>query len=102
MVQWRRKTDRIGESGYYAEIGDIVEVVKGRKFPIGMKMVVAGVYNGYPKYVSPTYTAFAEDVIMFYDEGFKKAYISIDNVRIIATEHEGDEYKNVHEVEVLA
>ena len=102
MVQWRNKTDRIGEDGYYAQIGDIVEVVKGRKFPIGMKMVVAGRYSGYPKYVSSSFVAFAEDRIMFYDEGFKQAFISIKNVRIIATGHEGDEYKNVHEVEVLA
>ena len=42
MVKWGHSViaDRIGKSGYIAEVGDIVQVVKGRKYPLGMKMVV--------------------------------------------------------------
>ena len=101
-MEWGHEVNenRIGLCGAYAEVGDIVEVVKGRKFPIGMKMVVTNRacfnYNGYPGYRD-------DYKIEFYDEGFKKQYISEYNVKIIAqheSKKDNPEYVNVHRVEV--
>ena len=84
MVAWGHsvKADRIGECGLLAEVGDIVEVVKGRKYPIGMRMVVNGFYsyryhNGYG--VDPQ--------IVFGGEG-KLEKINAENVKIIAKTEE--------------
>lgn len=104
--------DRLGKSGRFAEVGDIVEVVKGRKFPIGMKMVVAG-FDAWCKYSygfdgphwGRAFQAFGDKQILFYGEGFKKYNINADNVEIVAIHEDKDwnpEYRNVHEVEVYA
>lgn len=111
MVAWGHKVheDRIGKDGYFAEVGDIVEVVKGRKFPVGMKMVVAGTGYAYRYYdgsiVGSTHDSYGKEHIMFYDEPNKKAYIDIENVRIIAKNEDREdnpEYRNVHSIEVCA
>ena len=95
---------RIGETGGWAEEGDIVEVVSGRKFPIGMKMVVAKVTNlrfwGGQWHYHNNGTPF----VFFYDEGLKLESIKGSYVKIVAlSEHRDrfkDEYANVHEMEL--
>ena len=95
---------RIGESGKFAEIGDIVEVVKGKKFPIGMKFVVADVvplrfYGGQYHYHKD-----GDIFLYFYDEGFKYERIDSYNTVIVAkTESREDnpEYDQVHLCEVM-
>lgn len=42
MVSNYEHVQRIGQDGYSAKIGDTVEVVKGRKYQKGTKMVVTG------------------------------------------------------------
>lgn len=93
--------NRIGESGRYAEIGDIVEVVKGRKFPIGMRMVVSGIQDGYC-YWESSHGRYAcacnGHEIVFVDEGFVFNSVHEDNVKIIAVREEKDKdplYANV-------
>lgn len=104
--------DRIGKNGWFAEEGDVVEVVKGRKFPIGMKFVVAEnklhyrVYNGSIIGQHNLYSR-SNEYLMFYDmtdRGIKEQYINADNVVIIAQDEDrkNPEYKNVHSVEVYA
>ena len=80
--------------GYYPYKGSIAEVVKGRKFPIGMKFAIADFYTTSIHYQTKCY-------IEFYDEGFKKVRIDGENVRIVAYDREDnpEEYKNVHYVE---
>lgn len=90
---------RVGCDGYSAEVGDIVKVVKGRKYPIGMKMVVADAgwrnYNGYPGYHD-------EWMLEFYDcNGIN--VISPANVVIVAQKENrksDPEYRDVHRIEV--
>ena len=81
--------------GYRPFIGCIAEVVKGRKFPIGMKFVITGFYT---KNLPHDVKCYLE----FYDEGFKKVSIDGENVKIVAHHREDnpEEYKNVHYVEV--
>ena len=40
-----KKSERIGQPGCYAKPGDIIEVIKGRKFPIGSKFTVKKSYE---------------------------------------------------------
>lgn len=96
--------DRIGKNGEYAKLGDIVEIVGGKKFPIGMKVPVAGFW-AWEKYVSGSFVAYGEHHIEFYDEGFKVARIPSKYVRIVAEVEDrldNPEYKNVHDVVVYA
>ena len=104
--------DRIGKNGWVAEEGDVVEVVKGRKFPIGMKFVVAEnklhyrYYNG--SIIGEQYNLYSNtEYLMFYDmtdRGIKEQYINAENVKIIAKneDRENPEYKSVHNVEIYA
>ena len=81
--------------GYTPFRGSIAEVVKGRKFPLGMKFVIVGFYTKKVNYYD------TKCYIEFYDEGFKKVTIDGENVRIVAYDREDnpEEYKNVHYVE---
>lgn len=81
--------------GYIPFRGSIAEVVKGKKFPIGMKFVIAGFHTKKVNYYD------TKCYIEFYDEGFKKVTIDGENVRIVAYDREDnpEEYKNVHYVE---
>ena len=81
--------------GYVPCKGCIAEVIKGRKFPIGMKFAVTGFYTRY-------YPNGTKCYLEFYDEGFRKTFIDGENVRIVAYDREENpvEYKNVHNVEV--
>ena len=101
----RMMKDRVGKSGIFAERGDIVEVVKGRKYPIGMRFVVAD-KSSYCKYqnIYNGFRAYADEQLVFYDEGFRKSYINSDNVVIVAQneDRENPEYDNVHMIEVSA
>lgn len=93
--------DRVGKCGMFAEVGDIVQVVKGRKYEKGLKFVVDDFasfnYNGYP--------GWHDDLrIVFYDYNGKN-YIDPMNVEIVAKNEDREfnpEYANVHSVEVLA
>jgi len=40
-----KKAERIGQPGCYAKPGDTIEVIKGRKFPIGSKFTVKKSYE---------------------------------------------------------
>ena len=93
---------RIGKDGSFAQMGDMVEVVKGRKFPIGMRMVVADFQDGYCYWQSsPNSGRYAcacnGREIVFMDEGFVLNSINDRNVRIVAVRGEGDQsvFENV-------
>ena len=93
--------NRVGKDGYVAEVGDVVQVVKGRKYPIGMKFVVADAgwfnFNGYPGYHD-------DWLLIFYDCDGRNV-ISPANVVIVAQKENrknDPEYKNVHNVEIYA
>lgn len=75
--------------------GCIAEVVKGRKFPIGMKFAVSGFYTKNTPVGTKCY-------LEFYDVGFRKVSIDGENVKIVAYDREDnpEEYRNVHNVEV--
>ena len=100
--------NRIGKSGLYAEIGDVVEVVKGRKYPVGMKMVVCD-FTAWCKYDTDnflyhsgrSFQAYGDKQIVFGGEG-KMEKINADNVKIIALteDRSNPEYRNVHKIEV--
>lgn len=100
-MEWGHKVNenRMGLSGYNAEIGDVVEVVKGRKYPVGMKMVVCGFQVWKPEYKSRGTVPGRQ--IVFGGEG-KLETISEDNVKIIAQTEDrtNPEYRNVHKIEV--
>lgn len=91
---------RLGKSGGYAKKGDMVMVVKGRKYPIGMRMVVDG-FDAYCKYTSydGRFSAYGQKQIVFGGEG-KMESISADNVIIIATDRQDPAYNNVHSIEL--
>ena len=95
--------DRLGESGWYAQKGDIVKVVRGRKFPIGMKFVVDD-YNTERFWAGSWHYHPSGDVFLyFYDEGFKQCRIDASYTVIVAMSEDrkdNPEYKNVHDVEV--
>lgn len=93
---------RIGMDGSYAQVGDIVEVVRGRKYPIGMRMVVADFQDGYCYWESSPFSGRYASAcngreIVFMDEGFVLNAINDRNVRIIAVRDEGDQsmFENV-------
>ena len=94
-----REKEVLGQNGYYAEPGDIVEVVKGRKYPIGMKMAVVCVRNyanDYSRGWKP------RDELFFGSENGYEA-IAPENVRIIAIKggsQNQEEYSDVHELAV--
>lgn len=102
-MEWSN-SNRLGMDGEYAEIGDIVEVVKGRKYPIGMKMVVNG-FDAWCKYASTSgrsFQAWGDKQIVFGGEG-KLESINAHNVKIIAkTEDRNGNplYRNVHAIEM--
>ena len=104
-MEWHTvEKNRLGKGGIYAEVGDIVEVVKGRKYPIGMRMVVDG-FDAWCKYASRDgrFCAYGDKQIVFGGEG-KMESINADNVKIIAqTEDRKDNplYKNVHNIELF-
>ena len=95
---------RIGMDGTCAEVGDIVEVVKGRKYPVGMRMVVNG-FDAWCKYASTSgrsFRAYGDTMIVFGGEG-KMESINAKNVKIIAqneTRLNNPLYKNVHNIEI--
>lgn len=94
-----REKKVLGESGVLSQPGDVVEVVKGRKYPIGMKLVVSDVkdggynrYRGY--YVSST-------IVFGSEKGIEE--IDVSNVRIIAVRGgtvNQDQYNDVHSMAV--
>lgn len=51
-IKWK-KSKRMGKNGYYAEPGDVIEIVKGRKHPIGSRFVVKESYTYYDRYQRP-------------------------------------------------
>ena len=84
---------RIGKEGYLAHKGDIVEVFKGRKYPIGMRMVVADIVP-----VSDWWGRFMRNDIEFVGEGFEIEHIDAHHTKIIAQIEDRDEnpmYGNV-------
>ena len=94
-----REKNVLGKDGCYAEEGDIVEVVKGRKFPKGMKMAVVRIRDGY---FSNTYRHHVDMCLVF---GSENGYETIDpcNVKIIAIrggKHNQEEYNDVHDLSV--
>lgn len=95
--------DRIGKNGIFAEVGDVVKVVKGRKYPIGMKMVVNG-FDAWCKYASTSgrsFQAWGDKQIVFGGEG-KMESIRAENVVIVAQteDRSSPEYRNVHTIEM--
>lgn len=87
----------LGQDGHRADVGDIVEVVKGRKYPKGMKMSVVRVIEGH---FNNRYGHYVKSCVMF---GSENGYESIDsdNVRIIAIKggsKNQEEYNDVHSV----
>ena len=88
-----REKKVFGESGWFAETGDIVEVIKGKKYPVGMKMAVIDFkevrYNGY----LTLYITFGSE------KGIER--IDADNVKIIAIRggsKNQEQYKDVHDI----
>ena len=86
---------RIGKDGHWAKVGDIVEVVKGRKYPIGLRMVVADFQDGYCYWQSaPNSGRYAcacnGREIVFVDEGFTFGNINDRNVKIVAVTEDRD------------
>lgn len=95
--------DRLGETGWWSKVGDIVEVTGGKKYPLGMKFVVADRnterFWGGRWHYHPNGNVF----LYFYDEGFKLCRIDAGYVKIVALKEDrrnNPEYKNVHDVEV--
>ena len=82
-----------GQDGWSAEKGDIVEVVKGTKFPIGMKMSVIDFESTNYKGHKMLYITFGSE------KGIEK--IAADNVKIIAIKggsRNQEQYNDVHNV----
>lgn len=84
LEERREAFERIGKSAIVANIGDIVEIFKGKKFPIGKQVVVK---NKARWYVPNAYNKIWTDYIVFEEDGEEhkvdcgNAKI-VDNVRI--------------------
>lgn len=100
-MEWGHEVveNRVGKNGIYAEVGDVVRVFKGRKYPLDLKFIVADIgfanYNGHPGWHD-------EKELVFYDWNGKN-YINPENVVIVAKREDRDsdpEYRDVHKIEV--
>ena len=95
---------RLHGFGSWAREGDIVEVIRGKNFPVGMKFVVnrtvplrfwAGSWHWHKD---------GDIFLEFIDEGFKPAIIRGDYCKIIALTSDRKDnplYADVHDVEIM-
>ncbi len=88
-----REKEVLGECGWYAHRGDIVEVIKGKKYPIGMKMAV----------IDCKEVRFGSHMTLQIIFGSEKGIerIDADNVKIIAIRggsKNQEQYNDVHDI----
>lgn len=95
---------RINGIGSWAQPGDIVEVIRGKNFPIGMKFIVVD-YVPLRFWGGSWHWHRDGDIFLkFIDEGFKPAMIRGDYCKIIAVREERENnplYSDVHDVEIM-